>query len=429
MSRPTRARADRRRLRSRGSSYPRLGWWAAVAVCVPLLCPAIAQAHAAGRVHRHRPAAHASQSKIRSRHSAHHRSAAIAPVSIPALRHAQKRGVALLSYGDGLASSRGSSAVRAVQGRLSRLGYRLGPIDGRFGPRTERAVMRFQAANGLAADGIVGPATRAALASPSPLLRPGIGERPRGGSSLVRAVQSWLKRMGERPGPIDGRYGPLTAGAVRRFQRGHGLSVDGIVGRNTWHALRASILGHRAPARGRHSSGRKSAPKNKRAPGTKTVPSGKRIPARHPARQVRPATRTAPATRGHFPVALVVLVIALLAMGVGLLSYMRTRRRPRRARVPAPLETRRLPRDATRPGSIVPRDAVRPGPVPRDPARPGPVPRDPARPGPIIPRDRPRPEPVLPWDAPPRPTPAAPPRETRSEDRSERPVPEGGRHR
>ena len=416
MSRPTRARANRRRLRSRGSSYPRLGWWAAVAVFLPLLCPAIAQAHGAGHVHRHRPAAHASQSKIRSRHSAHHRRAAIAPVSIPALRHAQKRVVALLSYGDGLASPRGSSAVRAVQGRLSRLGFRLGPIDGRFGPHTKRAVMRFQAANGLAVDGIVGPATRAALASPSPLLRPGIGERPRGGSALVRAVQSWLKRMGERPGPIDGRYGPLTASAVRRFQRGHGLTVDGIVGRNTWHALRASIVGRRGPARGHHSTGRKSAPKNKRAPGPKTAPSGTRIPAR----QVRPATRTAPATRGHFPVALVVLVIALLAVAVGLLSYMRTRRRPRRARVPAPLETRWLPRDAPRPGPIVPRDPARPGPV---------VPGDAARPGPIVPRDRPRPEPVLPWDTPPQPAHGAPPRETRAEERSERPVPEGGRHR
>ena len=55
--------------------------------------------------------------------------------------------------------SGGSDRVRAVQGTLRRLEYRPGPVDGLFGPRTERAVLGFQRSEELRADGIVGPRT------------------------------------------------------------------------------------------------------------------------------------------------------------------------------------------------------------------------------------------------------------------------------
>lgn len=55
-------------------------------------------------------------------------------------------------------------AVRAVQRALNRsLGIHLA-IDGQFGPATERAVVAFQLAHGLAADGLVGRHTWAELA-------------------------------------------------------------------------------------------------------------------------------------------------------------------------------------------------------------------------------------------------------------------------
>lgn len=51
------------------------------------------------------------------------------------------------------------SAVARVQETLAFLGFYQGPIDGIFGPDTEKAVMAFQRNAGLVDDGIIGPAT------------------------------------------------------------------------------------------------------------------------------------------------------------------------------------------------------------------------------------------------------------------------------
>ena len=62
-----------------------------------------------------------------------------------------------VSYG-----SRGD-AVRKLQELLNALGYDCGSVDGIFGSKTKAAVLAFQKANGLGADGIVGPLTWAKL--------------------------------------------------------------------------------------------------------------------------------------------------------------------------------------------------------------------------------------------------------------------------
>ena len=58
--------------------------------------------------------------------------------------------------------SRGD-AVRKLQELLNALGYDCGSVDGIFGSKTYAAVLAFQKANGLGADGIVGPLTWAKL--------------------------------------------------------------------------------------------------------------------------------------------------------------------------------------------------------------------------------------------------------------------------
>ncbi|MEU9272922.1 peptidoglycan-binding protein [Streptomyces sp. NPDC048251] len=54
----------------------------------------------------------------------------------------------------------------------------------------------------------------------------------------VAEAQCLLRRAGISPGGIDGMFGPLTQRAVKAFQTGAGLAVDGTVGPDTWKALR-----------------------------------------------------------------------------------------------------------------------------------------------------------------------------------------------
>ncbi len=53
--------------------------------------------------------------------------------------------------------------VKLLQQSLGSLGFSVGTVDGDYGPATQVAVEKFQVAKNLAEDGIVGPATLAAL--------------------------------------------------------------------------------------------------------------------------------------------------------------------------------------------------------------------------------------------------------------------------
>jgi peptidoglycan hydrolase-like protein with peptidoglycan-binding domain len=136
--------------------------------------------------------------------------------------------------------------VRALQLRLRAADESSGPIDGHFGPLTEAAVRHFQAREGLVVDGLVGPRTRTALGRPA-MLRLGTGYGDRHGSNRVRTLQRRLRSVGERPGPIDGRFGPLTLHAVRHFQTRAGLAVDGIAGHGTNAALVRQLTAVQSP--------------------------------------------------------------------------------------------------------------------------------------------------------------------------------------
>lgn len=128
-------------------------------------------------------------------------------------------------------------------------------IDSNFGRGTKAAVIAFQKLAGLTADGIVGRATWNALyrgyldtlevAAPNvPPVLPYPGTPLRIGSQgeSVRVMQYYLNviNASNRNLPqlvVDGRYGQNTASAVRQFQGSNQLSVDGVIGRNTWNKI------------------------------------------------------------------------------------------------------------------------------------------------------------------------------------------------
>lgn len=85
--------------------------------------------------------------------------------------------------------SREHAWVEYLQRRLLDAGHDPGPVDGRFGPRTERAVLTFQGSAGLVRDGIVGPRTWGALEGlhPAPTA-PTASTAPRGSTGVAPAA-------------------------------------------------------------------------------------------------------------------------------------------------------------------------------------------------------------------------------------------------
>lgn len=163
---------------------------------------------------------------------------------------------------DGIA---GPDTIKALQTRLGT------PADGVISGPASQVVEALQKFVGAPVDGILGPDTAAKLTAyitahvapvapppPKPTPKPVSRDEPRPKpiptvvlrkgdvskdvTKLQTSINAWTKAHEWRLRlDVDGRFGDLTEYAVRALQRGAGIAVDGIVGRDTWTALRVYL--------------------------------------------------------------------------------------------------------------------------------------------------------------------------------------------
>ena len=150
-----------------------------------------------------------------------------------------------------------ATGVLGIQQALAAQGYSV-DTDGVFGKGTEAAVKAFQQAHGLTADGVVGPATYAALVgSPMPdgqssyrladrfrsdaAAAPAASAVTATSDNAIVLLQQALVNQGYNI-DVDGSFGVGTENAVRDFQAKHGLEVDGVAGQATFYELTGKFL-------------------------------------------------------------------------------------------------------------------------------------------------------------------------------------------
>lgn len=144
-----------------------------------------------------------------------------------------------------------SNEVRKMQNALKKKGFYSGAVDGKFGPSTKSAVIKYQKYLGITADGKPGNKTLTALYEGRSALNKTSNTAVRNSietnnprtlyygqtGTRVKNLQRALYKAGVYKGSIDGVFGDLTLAAVKKYQSRAGLRVDGLVGTQTINAL------------------------------------------------------------------------------------------------------------------------------------------------------------------------------------------------
>jgi len=159
-----------------------------------------------------------------------------------------------------------NDAVAAMQKRLKELGFYKSTADGEFGNVTKAALIAFQTANGLKADGVANTATLNKLYSASAkdadtfkdeedarqeedkdvVIDPDDNNDPSDVNNIqvngyttlrwgdtgpaVKKLQEALKNRGYYTGKIDSTFGSGVYAAIKAFQKQNGLKIDGVAG-------------------------------------------------------------------------------------------------------------------------------------------------------------------------------------------------------
>lgn len=113
---------------------------------------------------------------------------------------------------------------------------------GKFDRAMKLMVEEFQEVMFLPVNGVVDIYTWQALYAGSPIHLPKLKKGSKG--EIVKILQKALVKTGDYlyDSPIDGIFTSVTEWAVRHFQRRVGITVDGIVGFETWDTLSKILL-------------------------------------------------------------------------------------------------------------------------------------------------------------------------------------------
>lgn len=134
--------------------------------------------------------------------------------------------VGLLSGCAGMKSSQGSARL---QSQIGLLDERVSQLERSAGLGLSAAPIAEPMFDGGTSSG--GGSARKSHSTPTPsasYVKPS-----------TREIQQALKNAGFYQGSVDGKMGPVTREAVKEFQRVHGLTDDGVIGRKTWAKLKA----------------------------------------------------------------------------------------------------------------------------------------------------------------------------------------------
>src|SRR5674476_421224 len=145
--------------------------------------------------------------------------------------------VALFRFGDQGAAVRSIRALLQATGDLAPSTAEASDV---YDAEVAQAVRAFQQRRGLIVDGVLGPHTHIALDGAhwklgDRMLSHIPGHMLQGDD--VAELQERLLSLGFTPDRVDGVFGTHTEQAVRRFQGGVGLAVDGSVGPQTLRAF------------------------------------------------------------------------------------------------------------------------------------------------------------------------------------------------